>query len=61
MQYQHIGRGITVKIIGDHKEPYFIDKIQRGFHAYKVVQEINNPNNKFLAFPSELKEVKNKL
>ena len=57
MQYK-TKSGIIVKIIGDHNEPYFIDKVQKGSHAYKVVQEINNPDNKFLVPPNELKEVK---
>ena len=55
MQYTHIKSGIIVKIIGDHNEPYFIDKVQKGSNAYKVVQEVGNPDNKFLALPSELK------
>jgi len=57
MQYRHIKSGLTVKIIGDHNEPYFIDKVKRGVHAYKVVEEVNNPNNRFLAIKEELKQI----
>jgi len=57
MQYKHIKSGLIVKIIGDHNEPYFIDKVHKGYHAYKVVEEVNNPNNRFLATKEELKEI----
>jgi len=55
MLYKHTKTGVIVKIIGDHNEPYFIDKVKRGVHVYKVVREVNNPNNKFLVPPHELK------
>jgi len=58
MQYK-TKSGLTVKIIGDHNEPYFIDKVQKGVHAYKVVQEVSNSNNKFLVPSNELKPVTN--
>jgi len=58
MQYK-TKSGIIVKIIGDHNESYFIDKVQKGVHAYKVVQEVSNPNNKFLVPMNELKPVVN--